>query len=183
MLRHTTAMTPAEADWRRCPALADKDAAFLALVAGFLEQLEALNDDQKQRLALFKAAELLNAVIQIREQRDHAERLGPALAKVSFERVRSVIRNRSLSLAGSEPVSLRDPAVQALIDQGCRLFHLGKSDPDTYERALALSAAQCLVLNPWLDPALDRYGQGCGFAVPPALLDAVRQAFVTAYRS
>jgi len=174
-------MEPSAAPWRQCPALREKPEVFLDTVAAFLAKLEVLNADQRQRLALFKAAELINAVMQIRERRDDPERVGAELAKTSFDRVRAVIRNRSIPLAGSEIVDLHDPALQALIDEGCRLFHLGKTDPDINQRALALSAAQCIALHHELGDALERYRQGCGFALPASLISSVREAFITAY--
>ena len=176
-------MAPAHASWRCCQALKAKDEAFLAEVEIFLTQLQRLNADQKQRLALFKAAELINALMQIHEQRQDLQRTGPELAKRSFDLVRAVIRNRSLPLVGADPVDLRDPALQDLIDEGCRLFHLGKADPEIYQRALALSAAQCIALHQDLGHALVRYADGCGFDIPSWLLDAVTQSFIQAYDS
>ena len=169
--------------WRSCPALADKDEAFLAAVADYLVQLEALSPKQRHCLALFKAAELVNALIQIKERREAEDRVGPELAHRSFALVRSVIRNRSLPYAGSESQCLRDPQLTAVIDEGCRLFHLGKTNKELYQQALALSAAQCLALHDQLGPALDQYLQGTGLAVPETLVASVRVSFIDAYRS
>ena len=169
--------------WRSCPALADKDEAFLAAVADYLAQLDALSQQQLRCLALFKAAELVNALIQIKERRQAEDRVGPELAQRSFALVRSVIRNRSLPYAGSESQCLRDPQLTAVIDEGCRLFHLGKTNQELYQQALALSAAQCLALHDQLGPALDKYLQGTGLAVPETLVASVRVSFIDAYRS
>jgi hypothetical protein len=169
--------------WRSCPALADKDEAFLAAVADYLAQLDALSQQQLRCLALFKAAELVNALIQIKERRQAEDRVGPELAQRSFALVRSVIRNRSLPYAGSESQCLRDPQLTAVIDEGCRLFHLGKTNKELYQQALALSAAQCLALHDQLGPALDQYLQGTGLAVPETLVASVRVSFIDAYRS
>ena len=166
--------------WRSCPALAEKDEAYLAAVADYLAQLEALSAQQRRCLALFKAAELVNALIQIKEREDRA---GPELAQRSFALVRAVIRNRSLPYAGSEGDCLRDPQLRAVIDEGCRLFHLGKTNQALYQQALALSAAQCLALQDQLGPALDQYLQGTGLPVPETLVAAVRTSFIDAYRS
>ena len=174
-------MEPTPDCWRECAALRGKEEAFLDTVDIFVAELQTLNDDQRQRLALFKAAELINAVMQIRERRDAPDRVGAELAKTSFDLVRAMIRTRSIPLAGSDPVELRDPVLRDVIDKGCRLFHLGKSDSDTYQQALALSAAQCITLHHDLDAALERYQKGCGFAVPASLISAVREAFITAY--
>jgi len=169
--------------WRSCPALADKDEAFLAAVADYLVQLEALSPKQRHCLALFKAAELVNALIQIKERREAEDRVGPELAHRSFALVRSVIRNRSLPYAGSESQCLRDPQLTAVIDEGCRLFHLGKRNKELYQQALALSAAQCLTLQDQLGPALDQYLQGAGLELPGTLIASVRASFIDAYRS
>ena len=169
--------------WRSCPALADKDEAFLAAVADYLAQLDALSQQQLRCLALFKAAELVNALIQIKERRQAEDRVGPELAQRSFALVRSVIRNRSLPYAGSESQCLRDPQLTAVIDEGCRLFHLGKTNQELYQQALALSAAQCLALHDQLGPALAQYLQGTGLAVPETLVASVRVSFIDAYRS
>ena len=168
--------------WRSCPALAEKDEAYLAAVADYLAQLEALSAQQRRCLALFKAAELVNALIQIRA-RQAEDRVGPELTQRSFALVRGVIRNRSLPYAGSEGDCLRDPQLRAVIDEGCRLFHLGKTNQALYQQALALSAAQCLALQHQLGPALDQYLQGTGLPVPETLVAAVRTSFIDAYRS
>ena len=168
--------------WRSCPALADKDEAFLAAVADYLVQLEALSQSQRYCLALFKAAELVNALIQIKERREAEDRVGPALAQRSFALVRSVIRNRSLPYAGSESQCLRDPQLTAVIDEGCRLFHLGKTNKELYQQALALSAAQCLALQDQLGPALHQYLQRAELELPETLIASVRTSFIDAYR-
>ena len=169
--------------WRSCPALADKDEAFLAAVADYLVQLEALSPKQRHCLALFKAAELVNALIQIKERREAEDRVGPELAHRSFALVRSVIRNRSLPYAGSESQCLRDPQLTAVIDEGCCLFHLGKTNKELYQQALALSAAQCLALQDQLGPALHQYLQGAELELPETLIASVRASFIDAYRS
>lgn len=68
-----------------------------------------------------------------------------------------------------------------MINEGCRLFHAGKKQPEKYQLALALSAAQCIVLHPWLDEGLIRYRKGCGLQLPDALVDDVRENFITPY--
>ena len=168
--------------WRSCPALADKDEAFLAAVADYLVQIEALSQKQRNCLALFKAAELVNALIQIKERRDAEDRVGPELSHRSFALVRSVIRNRSLPYAGSESQCLRDPQLTAVIDEGCRLFHLGKTNKELYQQALALSAAQCLALQDQLGPALHQYLQRAELELPETLIASVRTSFIDAYR-
>lgn len=174
-------MAPVNGGWRGLEPLQGRSEPFLAAVAQFLSQVQALSLDQQRKLALFKAAELVNALLQIRERRQADNRFGAELAQASFEVVRGVIRNRQLVLLHQEAVDLREPPIRALIDEGCRLFHAGKSNPDLYQQALALSAAQCIALHPHLDEALTTYAQGCGLSFPAALLQAVRDDFITPY--
>ena len=96
--------------------------------------------------------------------------------------MRAVIRNRSLPYAGSESDCLRDPQLTAVIDERCRLFHLGKTNQELDQQALALSAAQCLALQDQLGSAVDQYLEDSGLAVPETLVAAVRASFIDAYR-
>lgn len=174
-------MTPVTEPWSELEPLQGRSESFLDQVATFLAQVQALSADQKRVLALFKAAELVNALIQLRERRQAENRFGQALAHASFSLVRAVIRSRLMDLGAQGCVDLRDPPIRELIDKGCRLFHAGKHDPELYQQALALSAAQCIALNPYLDSALNDYAQGCGLALPDGLLQAVRDDFITPY--
>ena len=76
--------------WRSLPAFREKSPAYLDAVDAYLPALSALSVQQRRDLAVFKAAELLNALIQIRERRQAPDRLGDAFAKASFQRVRQV---------------------------------------------------------------------------------------------
>ena len=172
-----------ERPWRSLPVFDEKSPAFLDAVAAYGHALNALSLQQRRDLAVFKAAELLNALIQIRERRQAPDRLGDAVAKASFQRVRQVIRDRRIVLQGGEVIDLRDPALRDLIDEGCRLFHAGRKDAEVYQQALALSAAQCLALNDQLDEGIARYVEGSGLSFPDSLLQAVRTAFIEAYRT
>ena len=116
-------MAPVEAGWRALQPLQDRSDEFLAFVEGYLPQVQALTDDQQRTLALFKSAELVNALLQIRERRQSEDRFGTALAQASFDVVRRAIRNRRLVLVDGEVVDLHAPPIRALIDEGCRLFH------------------------------------------------------------
>jgi hypothetical protein len=176
-------MTPEERPWRSLPVFREKSPAFLDAVAAYWHALNCLSLQQRRELAVFKAAELLNALIQIRERRQAPDRLGEAFAKASFQRVRQVIRDRRMVLEGGEVIDLRDPVIRDLIDEGCRLFHAGRKDADEYQRALALSAAQCLALNDQLDEGIARYAEGSGLSFPDSLLVAVRTSFIEAYRT
>ena len=176
-------MATPSTSWRSLPLFQQKSPVFIDAVAGYLESLSALTLQQRRDLALFKAAELINALIQIRERKQASDRVGPVLAQASFQQVRRVIRERSLLLSNGEVINLRDPLIRDLIDEGCRLFHAGKQDHDVYQRALALSAAQCLVLNDHLDDAIDRYVAASPLAFPDSLLEAVRSSFVEPYRT
>lgn len=165
------------------PVFDEKSPAFLDAVAAYGHALSALSLKQRRDLAVFKAAELLNALIQIRERRQAPDRLGDAVAKASVQRVRQVIRDRRILLQGGEVIDLRDPVLRDLIDEGCRLFHAGRKDAEVYQQALALSAAQCLALNDQLDEGIARYVEGSGLSFPDSLLQAVRTAFIEAYRT
>ena len=83
-------MEPAVMQWRSLPAFREKSPAYLDAVDAYLPALSALSVQQRRDLAVFKAAELLNALIQIRERRQAPDRLGDAFAKASFQRVRQV---------------------------------------------------------------------------------------------
>ena len=175
------AMAPVDAGWRALEPLQARSDEFLAFVEGYLPQVQALTDDQQRTLALFKSAELVNALLKIRERRQSEDRFGTELAHASFDVVRRAIRNRRLVLVDGEVVDLHAPPIRALIDEGCRLFHAGKGDSAVYQQALALSAAQCIVLHPHLDQALLHYARGCGLSFPEALLQAVRDDFIRPY--
>ena len=176
-------MATSSKPWRSLPLFQEKPAAFLDAVAAYLNSLSALDFQQRSDLAVFKAAELINALIQIRERKEAPDRLGSVLAQASFQQVRRVIRERRLHLGNGEVIDLRDPLIRDLIDEGCRLFHEGKQDAAVYQRALALSAAQCLVLNDQLDEAIDRYVAASSLVFPDSLLDDVRNSFIEAYRT
>ena len=167
--------------WRDLEVFQQKPADFLDAVETYLVQLERLSVQQRQDLAVFKAAELVNALIQIKERQQAEDRVGPALAQASFALVRAVIRSRQIPLTGGGSIDLSSSALRELIDEGCRLFHIGKTKPQLYQQALALSAAQCLALNEQLEAALQRYAQGCGLDLQPSLLDDVRQSFLDPY--
>ena len=167
--------------WRDLEVFQQKPADFLDAVETYLVQLERLSVQQRQDLAVFKAAALVNALIQIKERQQAEDRVGPALAQASFALVRAVIRSRQIPLTGGGSIDLSSSALRELIDEGCRLFHIGKTKPQLYQQALALSAAQCLALNDQLEAALQRYAQGCGLDLPPSLLDDVRQSFLDPY--
>ena len=68
-------MAPEEICWRSLPVFREKSPAFLDDVAIYLEGLGSLNLQQRRNLAVFKAAELINALIQIRDQIDAGCRL------------------------------------------------------------------------------------------------------------
>lgn len=68
-------MAPEEICWRSLPVFREKSPAFLEDVATYLEDLGSLNLQQRRNLAVFKAAELINALIQIRDLIDAGCRL------------------------------------------------------------------------------------------------------------
>ncbi len=168
--------------WRTLPVLKDKSPEFLESVDAYLHQLARLSPSEKQGLAIFKAAELVNALIQIREKKQSPDRCGTELAAASFTLVRGVIRDRTISLDEGVTINLQSAPLREVIDEGCRLFHAGKTDPNCHQSALALSAAQCIALNDQLEDALHRYACGSGLNLPAHLLESVQQIFIESYR-
>ena len=55
--------------WRTLVVFQEKSPGYLDAVEAYLPALRALSLAQRRDLAVFKAAELLNALIQIRERR------------------------------------------------------------------------------------------------------------------
>ncbi len=174
-------MRTIEIDWDKYPILQEKEPQFLAEVAAFATRVYQLSESQKQKLALFKAAELLNALVQIRESKDAPGRVGPEKAAVSFKIVRAAIRNRRVVLPNGETVSLREPEIQDIIDEGCQLFHAGKTDLEQWERAMALSTAQYITLNTYLEEELNRYAKQFQDLFPNTLVQAVKENFIEPY--
>jgi len=170
-------------NWEDYPILHGEDPEFLQTVAKFIAQLSQLSESQKQRLALFKAAELINALVQMRERRSASGRLGPEKAAASFKLVRAAIRDRQIKLPDTTIVSLHDPEIRATIDEACRYFHLGKKDPEQWELAMALSTAQYIVLSPYLESELDRYASQLQDLYPEAIVQAVKRSFIEPYRN
>lgn len=170
-------------DWDDYPILHGEDPEFLQSIAAFVEQLSHLSEEQKQRLALFKAAELINALVQMRERRDASDRLGPEKAATSFKLVRAAIRDRRITLPDQTTISLQDPEIRSTIDEGCRYFHLGKNDPEQWELAMALSTAQYIALSPYLEGELDRYASQLQELYPEAIVAAVKRTFIDPYRA
>ena len=167
--------------WRSLKPFQDKSSDYLDAVASFLPQVERLNSIQKSNLSVFKSAELVNALLQIREKQQADDRFGAELAEASFVVVRAAIRERVMNLGAQGTIDLRDPQIRGLINEGCRLFHAGRRRPEQYQLALALSAAQCVVLHPWLHEGLSRYSKGCGLKLPEPLIQEVRDSFITPY--
>ena len=167
--------------WRSLKPFQDKSSEYLDAVASYLPQVERLNSMQKSNLSVFKSAELVNALLQIREKQQADDRFGAELAEASFVVVRAAIRERVMNLGAQGTIDLRDPQIRGLINEGCRLFHAGRRRPEQYQLALALSAAQCIALHPWLNEGLNRYSQGCGLKLPDALINAVKDNFIAPY--
>jgi hypothetical protein len=57
---------------------------------------------------MYKAAELVNALVQIRENKLAAGRVGPEKAAASRKLAREAFRNRCIDLFNGESVSLED---------------------------------------------------------------------------
>tara|TARA_B100000073_G_scaffold258659_1_gene218553 strand:- start:342 stop:890 length:549 start_codon:yes stop_codon:yes gene_type:complete len=168
--------------WRSLEPLQSRSSEFLDAVASYLPRVQTLSCNNKRKLSVFKSAELVNALLQIREKRESEDRFGPELASASFVLVRAAIRDRIIDLGCEGTVDLRAPEIRSVINEGCRLFQAGKKRPEQYQLALALSEAQCIALYPWLDESLTSYSKGCGRELPEALIHAVRDNFITPYR-
>ena len=176
-------MQPIALDWDEYPILHGEDPEFLQSIAEFVTRLSRLSEEQKQRLALFKAAELTNALVQMRERRNASDRLGPEKAAASFKIVRAAIRDRQVSLPDGTTVSLRDPEIRSTIDEACRYFHLGKNDPEQWQLAMALSTAQYIALSSYLEGELDRYAGQFQDLYPDAIVRATKRTFIEPYRT
>lgn len=171
---------PEPNDFAQYPKLANREPEFRALVAGFLPQLANLSPNHKRQLALFKAIELTNALVQIWEQENSPQRLGPEKAAQSFQIIRALLRDRQINLAG-EVVSFKAPEVKALIDQGAQTFHAGKRDPEQWQRALAFSTAQYIELHPYLAEGLHQFHQHFQTLYSPGVIAEVTARFITPY--
>jgi uncharacterized membrane protein YccC len=163
--------------------LRGKDPHFLNTVSTFLTEVASLPEAQKKRLALYKAAELLNAMAQIREHEEAESRIGPAKAAASRRLARRAIRDRCIDLPNGESISLGNPQIKAIIDQGSKLFHSGRSDPEQWNRAMALSTAQCIALRAHLEGELHRFAKSYADIYPDALVQDVQRAFIEPYRT
>ena len=124
----------------------------------------------------------MNTLLQIREKQESEDHFVPELACALFVLVRAGIRDWIMHLGSERTMDLRALEIRAVINQGCRLFHSGKKHPEKYQLALALSAAQCIVLSPWLDGSQMLYTKGGGLQQPEALIHAVRDNFITPVR-
>ncbi len=170
-------------DWQKYPDLQDQEPTFLDQVSEFVTQVEQLTPAQKQTLAVFKAAELLNALVQIGEKRNSPERLGPEKAAAVSKIIRTAIRNRQMVLPNGDVISFQEPEIRTLIiDLGCQLFYAGKTDEAKWEQAMALSTAQYISLNAYMDDALERYTTQYPDLFPEYLIRTVTQKFIDPYR-
>ncbi len=173
---------PDEIDLSQYPVLAEKEPEFKALVSGFVARLAGLSETQKSKLALFKAIELTNALVQIREQENSPQRLGPEKAAASFKIVRAALRERQITLLGQEVVTFDEPELKAIIDEGSRTFHAGKHDPEQWQQAMAFSTAQYIILHPYLPQRLQEFHHQYQDLFPPELAQEITARFITPYQ-
>ncbi|MBW4520773.1 MAG: hypothetical protein KME16_13855 [Scytolyngbya sp. HA4215-MV1] len=163
------------------PALQDKEPDFQVSVCQFASRLATLSEVQKKKLAILKAIKLTNAIVQIYEKEQSPLRIGKEKAKVSFRIVRAALREQRISLPGQAEISLREPELRSIIDEACCLFHSGKKDPNQWEQRLALSTAQCIVLNHDLMKGLRYFHQRLQDLSPPEILSEVAERFIVPY--
>jgi hypothetical protein len=166
------------------PGLASQTAQFRHIVAGYVFRILALSEAEKRSLAALKALEVTNATMQTlpakQRRTGHAER-----ARRSFAILRDVFATGVIELPGLS-ASLVTPALSALIEEGTALFHQGfhvdrRSGP-SWEKSLALSAAQGIALNGYLDQALDVVHEALAELYPPEIKESARQHFILPFR-
>jgi hypothetical protein len=168
-------------DLSQYPALQAQEPNFQRLVCQFADRIATLSAAQKKKLAILKAIELTNAIVQIHEKERSPKRLGKEKAKTSFRIVRAALRDRRIALPGQAEISLKEPELRSLIDEACRLFHSGKKDPDQWQQMLAFSTAQCIVLNQDLMDSLRYFHQRFQDLYPPEIMSEVAEQFVMPY--
>ncbi|VEP12071.1 hypothetical protein H1P_1310009 [Hyella patelloides LEGE 07179] len=151
------AITSSKLNYNQHPILDDKDEDFKALIAEFALELENLSLEQKNKLGLFKAIELTNAVVQTLEKEQAPEALGESKALSLFNIVRSAIRSRYLNLPDATIISLKDNKLKQLIDRACIMFHAGKKDLKQKEKSVAFSMAQNIVLSTEIQQGLEKF--------------------------
>ena len=144
-------------NFNRYPVLADQDEEFKALITQFVTELQHLSLEQKNKLGLFKAIELINSVVQTLEKECAPESLGAAKALTLFNLVRAAIRTRDLNLPDATVISLKDAKLKLLIDRACVMFHAGKKDPQQRAKAVAFSMAQNIYLNQEIQQGIEQF--------------------------
>ena len=169
-------------DFSQYPALKDEDKEFKQQISYFIPRLAILSEEQKKKLALFKAIELTNAILQIREKKNPLGGVGKEKADRSFQIVRAAIRMRQVALPGQQPICLKEPELKAIIDEACQTFHAGKRDSQQWERAMAFSAAQSIVLNEYLEKGLEQFHQSYPDLYSPEIRQIVKERFILPYR-
>ena len=150
-------MISSKISYDRYPILKDKDQEFKTIIDNFIVELQALSPEQKQKLGLFKAIELTNAVVQTLEKEKASESLGETKALALFNIVRAAIRTRIISLPDNTIISLKDAAIKKLIDLACVMFHAGKNDPKQKAKSVAFSMAQNIVLDAEIQQGLTKF--------------------------
>jgi len=170
-------------DLNQYPKLAGKEESFKALVSSFIERLAPLSAELKDKLAFYKAMELANALVQIREKEEAENRLGAEKAAASSRMARAAIRERQIDLPGGEIISFKEPELAAIIDEGARAFHGGKQDKDSelWQKAMALSTAQYIVLNKYLGMRLMQVYDYFSDLYPQELISEIRDRFISPY--
>jgi hypothetical protein len=92
--------------------LRGKDPHFLDTVSAFITEVTRLPEAQKKGSQCIKGQ-----------------------AAASRRLARKAIRDRCIDLPNGESISLGDPQIKAIIDQGSKMFHSGKSDPAQWNLA------------------------------------------------
>jgi hypothetical protein len=103
--------------------------------------IEDLTQKERNKLGLLKAIELSNVCIKLGYAQADQE-----LADTISRLVRQTMRERSIKMGGLT-VPLKEEALAKVIDQGARLFHLGRRDKATWLQACELSNQICKELH------------------------------------
>ena len=170
-----------EINFSRYPTLVQKEPHFKELVSIFTAHLSTLSETQKDKLALLLAVELTNSIVQKRESKNSANRLGREKAAESFRIVRAVIRERQICLFDQEPISLQDPELKPIVNEAAQIYAT-KNDPDQFKKAMALSTAWCIILNKYLPRRLDQFHQNFQNLYPLEIMEEITERFISPYQ-
>lgn len=103
--------------------------------------IKDLTQTERNKLGLLKAIELSNVCIKLGYAQVDQE-----LADTISKLVRQTMRDRSIKMSGLV-VPLKEEALTKVIDEGARLFHLGRQNKEVWLEACKLSNRICKDLH------------------------------------